>query len=182
MIFYRITGLKVGDKAYDDMLEYYDEHQYFESTIQVRLASWYLTTVFAVYISLFLQSSTILDLYLLLKNPFSSSEKRIQRFVAVSVGLAASLSIIGLVLTLDHNEIIGKFNNYIYLGVALSNIVFSIIIMIFVVERFRRKGISQSIQVRIRQRYMEFVFLFATFEIWIVWFDRPNFIYDFDRN
>ena len=77
MIFYRITGLKVGDKAYDDMLDYYDEHQYFESTIQVRLASWYLTTVFAVYISLFLQSSTILDLYLLLKNPFSSSEKRI---------------------------------------------------------------------------------------------------------
>ena len=54
MSFYRITGLKVSDKAYEDMLDYYDEHQYFESTIQVRLASWYLTTVFAVYISLFL--------------------------------------------------------------------------------------------------------------------------------
>ena len=96
--------------------------------------------------------------------------------------MAASLSIIGLGLTLDHNEIIGKFNNYIYLGVALSNIVFSIIIMIFVVERFRRKGISQSIQVRIRQRYMEFVFLFATFEIWIVWIDRPNFVYDAEHH
>ena len=29
---------------------------------------------------------------------------------------------------------------------------------------------------------MEFVILFAVFEIWIVWFDRPNFVFnDEDR-
>ena len=160
------------------MLEFYNENKYFENTIQVRLASWYLTTVCAVYISLFLQSATILDLYLVLKNPFGSSEKRIQTFIIVSIGLAVVLSSIGLGLTLGHNEFVGQLNDYIYLGVAVSNTAFSLVCMIFVVSRFQRKGISQSIQTRIRQRYMEFVILFAVFEIWIVWFDRPNFIYN----
>ena len=79
---------------------------------------------------------------MVLKNPFASSEKRIQRFIIVSICLAVVLSSIGLGLTLRHNEFVGQLNDYIYLGVAISNTAFSLVCMVFVVSRFQRKGIS----------------------------------------
>ena len=82
------------------MKAYYATNGYFPNTVQIRLASWYLSTICAVYISLFLQSATILDLYLVLKNPFASSEKRVKSFIAISIGMATALSVVGLGLTL----------------------------------------------------------------------------------
>ena len=92
-------GDQVGPWPWDDMMAFYEEKRYFPNTTQIRLASWYLSTICAVYISLFLQSATILDLYLVLKNPFASSEKRVKRFIAISIGMAAALSVVGLGLT-----------------------------------------------------------------------------------
>ena len=62
------------------------------------------------------------------------------------------------------------------------NSAFSVICMIFVVTRFRRHSISQSIKKQIRKRYMEFVILFAVLEIWIVWATQPTFRFDSHRN
>ena len=56
-------------------------------------------TLAAIYISLFLYACTILDLYLVMKNPFANSEKRIKVMIGVSIALAISLALVGLVLT-----------------------------------------------------------------------------------
>ena len=99
-VLVKIFGREVGPYNWDDMLAFYDTNGCFQNTIQLRLAAWYLTTVFAVYISLFLQSFTILDLYLVLKNPFASSENRVKKFIAISIAIASFLSIVVFGLTI----------------------------------------------------------------------------------
>ena len=83
-----------------------------------------------------------MDLYLLLKNPFASGDKRIRNFIIISIVMALLLSSITYGLTITQHEFVGELNDYIYLGVAISNTAFSLVCMIFVILRFRRKGIS----------------------------------------
>ena len=68
-----------------------------------RLQSWYLLSITISYMSLFFSLSTVLDLYLVLKNPFSSSEKRIKKFIIASVLSAVTFASVGLVLTNRQN-------------------------------------------------------------------------------
>ena len=69
----------------------------------MRLQSWYLLSITISYISLFLSLSTVMDLYFVLKNPFSSSEKRIKKCIAASVIGAITFASVGLVLTNKRN-------------------------------------------------------------------------------
>ena len=64
--------------------------------------------------SLFFSLSTIIDLYSLLKNPFSSSEKRIKKYIMISIILAVGLASIGLVLTKSKNDFWSEANYRVY--------------------------------------------------------------------
>ena len=75
-----------------DMKEHYDLYGTFYNTTQIRLESWYTFTLMAIYISLFLYACTVLDLYLVMKNPFASSEKRIKGMIWGSIILASLLA------------------------------------------------------------------------------------------
>ena len=81
------------------MEAHYIEYRTFYNTLQIRLEAWYFVTVCVIYISLFLFACTILDLYLVMKNPFANSEKRIKIMMVVSITAAIALATTGLVLT-----------------------------------------------------------------------------------
>ena len=70
-------------------------------SISTRLASWYFLSIMVSYMSLFFSTTIILDLYYVLKNPFSSTTARIRKFTIGTVILSITLSAIGLRLTLS---------------------------------------------------------------------------------
>ena len=51
------------------------------------------------YMSLFFSLATIMDLYYVLHNPFSSSEKRVKKYMVISVLSAIILASVGLSMT-----------------------------------------------------------------------------------
>ena len=56
--------------------------------------------------SLFLFACTILDLYLVMKNPFANNEKRVKIMIGVSITAAIALATTGLFLTRSKNTFI----------------------------------------------------------------------------
>ena len=113
---------------------------------RVLLGSWYFLSVFVSYISLFLSTSIIMDLYFVLKNPFSSSEARVKRMTSASVFFAFLLSSSCLMLTLARNPDWSELNNVLFLVISVINIFLGIVIMIFVMITFRTKGMSKEIK------------------------------------
>lgn len=106
---------------------------------------WYIISITISYMSLFLSLSTILDLYLVLNSPFSSSEKRIRRFVAVSIILSLLFAILGLKMTRSKTYWISEMNFRIYQGVAITNLLLAVLVMILVILRFRKKKMNKII-------------------------------------
>ena len=86
----------------------------FDSTVQERLAFWYLITVIVSYLAMFLNTAIIYDLKLVIQNPFQSSEKRVPKYILVSLILAIIFSGTGLLLTKSNNTSIAEWNTRIY--------------------------------------------------------------------
>ena len=101
-------GIEYYDKNGNEItwasLEAYQEKNgFWYGSMATRLQSWYLLSITISYMSLFFSLSTVMDLYLVLKNPFSSSEKRIKKFIIASVLSAVTFASVGLVLTNRQN-------------------------------------------------------------------------------
>ena len=130
-------------------MEYKDEHGYWYGAVSTRLQMWYVLSIAVSYMSLFLSLSTVLDLYLVLKNPFSSSQKRIKKFVVVSIFFSFLFASLGLVLTKDKNYFVSELNTNMYMAIAVCNLVVACVVMILVLIRFRKKGMNQNIKKQI---------------------------------
>ena len=98
------------------------------------------------YLSLFFSTSIILDLYYVLKNPFSSSEARMRKLTIMTVFVSLFCAAIGLRLTLSTVKLWSSMNLILFIFVGLGNIMLGIVIMIFVLLRFRTKGMSSEIK------------------------------------
>ena len=114
--------------------------------------------------SLFFSTSIILDLYFVLKNPFSSSEARVKKMTTASITSAFFLSAMCLTLTLTRDPDWCNLNNYLFVAIAIINILLGIIIMVFVVITFRTKGMSKEIKKSIQKRYLEFITVYILLE------------------
>lgn len=112
----------------------------------MRLSSWYFISIMVSYMSLFFSTSIILDLYYVLKNPFSSSEKRMKKFVFIAVVVSLICAAAGLRLTLSQVRFWSSMNLILFIFVGLSNLFLGILTMIFVLLRFRTKGMSAEIK------------------------------------
>ena len=109
------------------------------------MGSWYFLSVMISYMSLFFSTSIILDLYYVLKNPFSSQESRIKWMKVASITAAIFLSVLGLIITLYQDPTYAILNLYLFMFIAGCNMILGIVIMIFVVMTFRTKGMSKDI-------------------------------------
>jgi len=98
------------------------------------------------YMSLFFSTAIILDLFYMLKNPFSSTEERVKKFTVMAVCLSIVFSAVGLRLTLSRAEHLGDLNLYLFLTISVLNIVLGIVTMVVVFVAFRNKGMSQTVK------------------------------------
>lgn len=118
-------------------------------SVTIRLASWYFLSITVSYMSLFFSTTIILDLYYVLKNPFSSTEARIKKFTIITVVLSIFFSALGLRLTFSKIDWISSLNLILFVSIALTNFILGILTMIFVFYRFRTKGMSKEIKKQI---------------------------------
>ena len=128
--------------------------------------------------SLFFSTSIILDLYFVLKNPFSSSEARVKKMTTASITSAFFLSAMCLTLTLTRDPDWCNLNNYLFVAIAIINILLGIIIMVFVVITFRTKGMSKEIKKSIQKRYLEFITVYILLEGPFIFYSKPMLYYD----
>jgi len=123
-----------------------NEQGHLPGSTRILLGSWYFFSLFVSYMSLFFATSVILDLYYVLKNPFSSSEARIKKMTFGTIFSALVLASCGLIITLAEDPKWAVVNLYLFVAIASFNIALGIVIMIFVVITFRSKGMSKEIK------------------------------------
>ena len=91
----------IYDMTYEELQSYAANNDgIMKGSQMIRLASWYAISIAVSYMSLFFSTTIILDLYYVLKNPFSSTEARIKKFTILTVILSITFSGLGLRLTL----------------------------------------------------------------------------------
>ena len=145
----------------------------------IRLASWYFISIAVSYMSLFFSTTIILDLYYVLKNPFTSTEARIKKLTILTVILSITFSGIGLRLTLSKEKLLSSLNLILFILITLWNFCLGIIIMSFVFYRFRTKGMSKQIKQSIQKRYLEFIIVYCLLEGPFIYHAKPHFEYQF---
>jgi hypothetical protein len=134
-------------------------------------------TFFASYLSLFLNQTIILDLRQVISNPFVASEKRVKKYVAVSILLSLFFSMINLALTTSTNQRVSAWSLRIYQLIALVNCTMATYTVVWLTFRFRKPGMSGDIKNDIRQRYIEYVVLYAIFSWPICFVNIPYYRY-----
>jgi len=127
--------------------------------------------------SLFFSTAIILDLFFLLKNPFSSTEARVKKLTIIAVMLSVLFAAFCTQLTLSKVDSLAKMNLVLFIFVAAFNIVFGIVTLTFVFVRFRTKGMSEEIKKQIQKRYLEFIVVYSLLEGPFIFYAKPQFQY-----
>ena len=145
MVFKWFGVDSINDKTYDEIMAL-EAKGILMGSATVRLGSWYFISIMVSYMSLFFSTTIILDLYYVLKNPFSSTEARIKKMTILTITLSIIFSALGLRLTLTKLETISSLNLILFMFLTVTNILLGIITMAFVVIHFRTKGMSKNIK------------------------------------
>lgn len=149
----------------------------YPNTVVQRLSAWYFTTLFFSYSSLFLNATVIYDLKKVIMDPFQSSDKRIIKNTIKSFCAGLVFCIVGLRLTVSTYPRAAEWNFRIYQLVCLTNCAGATYVIIWLVIRFKKPGMSGDIKREIRARYVEYVVLYAIFSWPVCLVTRPSFRY-----
>ena len=147
----------------------------FNHTVQEKLAGWYFMTLFFSYTSLFLNTTIIYDLKKVINNPFQSSEKRIKKYMIMSVLGGIFFCTLGLKLTVSHNSMAAEWNYRLYQLICLSNCALATQTVVWLTFRFKKPGMSGDLKKEIRARYIEYVVLYAIFSWPICYVTKPSY-------
>lgn len=74
-------------------------------TVQQKIGGWFLITMTISYVGMFLNTSIIYDLKLVIENPFQSSEKRAQKFTIISVILGFIFAFTNYLLAYSKSDV-----------------------------------------------------------------------------
>ena len=165
-----------------DLMKVLENRGRLPGSTRLLLGSWYFLSIFVSYISLFFSTSIILDLYFVLKNPFNSTEARIKRMTTFTILMALALSSGGLILTLAKDPDWAVYNVWLFIVISICNIALGIVIMVFVVVTFRKKGMSKEIKKSIQKRYLEFIVVYSLLEGPFIFFSMPDLDYKADKH
>lgn len=156
---------------------------YFARTAKIRVRYWYLITEFVIFMSLFLNFMTIIDLQRMLYNPFknANSEKVANDAFWLSFFLSLTIAFINLHLTESFataiNNTENKYNSadFVFAGVSLINIIGSIIVMFMVSSRLNKPGMTTNLKQQIKARYFEYIIVFVFLSVPINIIFRPEY-------
>jgi hypothetical protein len=129
-----------------DFIDDYKLNHYFSVTVKIRVRYWYLLSEFMIYLSLFLNLVTVLDLYLMLFNPFKNTTKRPKNLVILSTMCSVVLAVVGLILTENKDENVSGLSDAIFIIMTIFNLVFASVVMIAVTKRLSSTGISKDLK------------------------------------
>ena len=87
------------DVTWEWLTTFADENGFWYKSLQIQLQGWYFLSMTFTYFGLFLSLTTVLDLYLVLRNPFANSEKRVKKFIFINFLTALFLGCLSLSLT-----------------------------------------------------------------------------------
>ena len=148
MNWFGTETISIESKQYtwEDFQNQLESDHIMEGSVQIRLSSWYFLSIMVSYMSLFFSTSIILDLFFMLKNPFSSTDARIKKMTISTLIMSLIFASVGLKLTLLKENQYSRMNLWLFIGVSASNILLGIVTMLFVFWRFRKKGMSQTIK------------------------------------
>ena len=130
------------------------------------------------YFGLFLSLITVIDLYMVLRNPFANSDKRVKKLILIAMMLALVLGTISLYLTSSKTALVAQFNYYMLVLVFWPVIIVALFIMLLIVWRLRKKGMNKRIKKSIRKRYLEFVLLLSLCSWWMQLVMKPSYRYE----
>jgi len=91
-------------KLKEKQSDIYGSQGFYANTVSLRLRWWFLTTEMMLFISLMLNLFTILDLYIVLTNPFKNPSGRPAMWLWTSVSIAFIFSTFSLIETEDKNS------------------------------------------------------------------------------
>ena len=84
---------------------------------------------------------------------------------------------VGLKLTFSKNDTVSDANLILFLAISGANMLLGIITMVFVLIRFRTKGMSENIKKQIKQRYLEFIIVYSLLEGPFIYYAKPAYEY-----
>ena len=134
------------------------------------------------YFGLFLSLITVVDLYLVLRNPFSDSDKRVKKLIMVALIFALMLGTVSLYLTTSKFNWVSQLNYYLLFVVFWPGIIVALYIMVLVIIRLRKKGMNKLIKNSIRKRYLEFVLLLSLCSWWMQLVMKPSYRFETHAN
>jgi hypothetical protein len=66
------------------------------NTVQLRVKFWFLCSSTFIFASLILNTCTLLDIYLMMYNPFKNLTKKVKKMLITALLISFTLAIIGL--------------------------------------------------------------------------------------
>lgn len=165
------------EKCWNGAQHTLETYQQFDTSAQQRLAGWYFISITISYVSLLLNSAIILELRLVIEDPFKPSEKRIAKYVAISVFLAVLFSYVGLKLTINKNKYLAQWNLRMYQTISLCNCIFACYRMIWISIRLKKPGVSGAIRREFRGRYIEYMCIYTIFSWPLCYITKPSYRY-----
>jgi len=93
-------------------------------------------------LSLFLNGILFLDLYLVIKNPFAPQKQRLDKLLKLAKVLAILFTLITYIITLQPGKDWHEVNFRMFQGIAFVSVAVSIVLMIWVLWRFRKFNLS----------------------------------------
>jgi hypothetical protein len=162
----------------DFMTFYYSNENFFDNTVQLRVSFWFLCSSTFIFASLILNTCTIIDLYMMIYNPFKNLTKKVKKMLITALLISFILAIIGLIETRDMDQDKAKNSDYLFWIMTIFNIFFALIAMAFVYARLNKGGMSSELKSQISRRYLEFVIIFVILSWPINNLFRPEYKYN----
>ena len=98
------------------------------------------------YFGLFLSLTTVFDLYMVLRNPFANSEKRVKKLIFINFLTALFLGSLSLSLTKSKKDWVAQLNYWMLLSTFILAFAFAVFMMIIIMLRLNRKGMNKLIK------------------------------------
>ena len=134
------------------------------------------------YFGLFLSLTTVFDLYMVLRNPFANSEKRVKKLIFINFLTALFLGSLSLSLTKSKKDWVAQLNYWMLLSTFILAFAFAVFMMIIIMMRLNRKGMNKLIKKSIQRRYLEFVLLLTFCAWWMNLVMKPSYRYEKDAD
>jgi hypothetical protein len=180
---YIATKVGSGSSFEDADWVYYEENGDFgEVTIHERIVGWLITTYFAIYLSLFLTNVMFIDLYMVIRAPFKSQKARLNLLVNLSFAAAFFAAMANYLILKSQSTLSERFNVIFFYAICASNLVTSMVCVVWVVFRFRNEKTNVEFKTAIGRRYLEFFLTFCIFELPFIMISRPFYGWNADPN